>query len=112
MSMAQVIEFHTLARFTPTVKWPPDEQRGQVIPFMSQWEVSDELVCVVHEELDSEPSRRRDRDEARYHAALEQAAPLRLEEEPLLENSSNAMTKRSLVSPILRPFSNDSLSGS
>jgi hypothetical protein len=86
MSMAQVIEFHTLARVTPTVKWPP-EQRGKVIPFMSQWEVSDELVCAAYEELDSESSRWRERDEPRYHAALEQAQPLRLEEEPLLENS-------------------------
>jgi len=43
--MAQVIEFYTLARFTPTVNWTPDEQRGKVIPFMSQREVSDELVC-------------------------------------------------------------------
>jgi hypothetical protein len=45
MSMAQVIEFDTLARFTPTVKWARDEQRGKVIPFMCQREVSDELVC-------------------------------------------------------------------
>jgi hypothetical protein len=45
VSMAQVIEFYTLARFTPTVNWTPDEQRGKVIPFMSQREVSDELVC-------------------------------------------------------------------
>ena len=112
MSMAQIVEFHTLARFTPTVKWPPDKQRGKVIPFMSQWEVSDELVCAAYEELDSESSRWRKRDEPRYHAALEQAQPLRLEEEPLLENSSNAMSKRSLVSSILGLFSNDSLSGS
>jgi hypothetical protein len=42
--MAQVIEFDTLARSTPTVKWPPDEQWGKVIPFMSpRREVSDEL---------------------------------------------------------------------
>ena len=56
--MAQVIEFDTLARFTTTVKWPLDEQRGRVIPFMSQRrEVSDELVCAAYEELDSESSR-------------------------------------------------------
>ena len=65
MSMAQVIEFDTLPHFTPTVKWPPDEQRGKVIPFMSQRrEVSDGL------ELDSESSRGPERDEARYRAPL------------------------------------------
>jgi hypothetical protein len=81
--MAQVIEFCTLARFTPTVKWAPDEQRGKVIPFLSQREVSAELVCAAHEELDSKFSRWPERDEAPYQAALEQAQPLRLEEEPL-----------------------------
>jgi hypothetical protein len=70
--MAQVIEFDTLARFTPTVKWPLDEQRGKVIPFMSQQrEVLDELVCAVYEELDAESSRWPERDEALCHAALE-----------------------------------------
>jgi hypothetical protein len=108
MSMAQVIEFDTLARFTPTVKWAPDEQRGKVIPFMSQWEVSDELVCAAYEEPDSESSRWSERDEAPYQAALEQAQPLRLAEDPLLENSSNAMAKRSSVSPILGLFSGGS----
>jgi hypothetical protein len=112
MSMAQVIEFDTLARFTPTVKWGPDAQRGKVIPFMPQPEVPDELVCAAHEELDSESSRWPERDEAPYQAALEQAQPLRLEEEPLLENSSNAMAKRSSVSSILGFFSNGSLIGS
>jgi hypothetical protein len=91
MSMAQVIEFHTLARVTPTVKWPPDEQRGKVIPFMPEWEVSDELVCAAYEELDSEFSP--ERDEGPYQAALEQAQSLRLEEEPLLENSSTPWRK-------------------
>ena len=56
MSMAQVIKFDTLARFTPTVMRGPDEQRGKVIPFMPQPEVPDELVCAAHEELDSESS--------------------------------------------------------
>ena len=112
MSMAQVIKFDTLARFTPTVMRGPDEQRGKVIPFMPQPEVPDELVCAAHEELDSESSRWPERDEAPYQAALEQAQPLRLEEEPLLENSSNAMAKRSSVSSILGFFSNGSLIGS
>jgi hypothetical protein len=49
--MAQVIEFDTLARFTSTVKWAPDEQRGKVIPFMPQREVLDELICAAREEL-------------------------------------------------------------
>jgi hypothetical protein len=109
--MAQVIEFDTLARFTPTAKWAPDEQRGKVIPFMSRREVPDELVCAAHEELDSEPFRWPERDEAHYQAALEQAQLLRLEEEPHLENSSNAMAKRSSVSSILGFFSNGSLIG-
>jgi hypothetical protein len=69
--MAQVIEFYTLLRFTPTVKWRSDEQRGKVIPFMSQREVSDELVCAAYEELDSEASRWCERDEAPYQPALE-----------------------------------------
>jgi hypothetical protein len=70
MSMAQVIEFDTLARFTPTVKWPPNEQRGKVIPFMSQREVSEELVCAAYEELDPESSRWPERDEARIRPRL------------------------------------------
>jgi hypothetical protein len=108
MSMAQIIEFDTLARFTPTVKWAPDEQRGRVIPFMPQPEVSDELVCAAYEEPYSESSQWSERDEAPYQAALEQAQPLRLAEEPLLENSSNAMAKRSSVSSILGLFSGGS----
>jgi hypothetical protein len=108
MSMAQVIEFDTLARFTPTVKWEPDQQRGKVIPFMSQREVSDELVCAAYEEPDSESSGWSERDETPYQAALEQAQPLRRAEEPLLENSSNAMAKRSAVSSILGLFSGGS----
>jgi hypothetical protein len=44
LSMAQVIEFSTLLRPTPTVKWPANEERGKVIPFMSQRGVSDELL--------------------------------------------------------------------
>jgi hypothetical protein len=72
MSMAQLIEFDTLARFTPTVKWRPDEQRGKVIPFMSQRRgMSDELVCAAYEELDSECCRWPESDEALYHAAFE-----------------------------------------
>ena len=74
--MAQVIEFETLARSTPTVNWQPEEQRGKVIPFMSQQqEMLDELVC-AYEELDSECCRWPERDEALYHAALEQAQPM------------------------------------
>ena len=70
--MAQVIEFYTLLRFTPTVKWRSDEQRGKVIPFMSQpWELADELVCAAYEELDSESFRWPERDGATCHAALE-----------------------------------------
>jgi hypothetical protein len=65
VSMTQVIEFQTLARFTPTVKWTLDEQRGKVIPFMPQPEVSDELVCAAHEELDSDSYRWPERDETR-----------------------------------------------
>ena len=72
MSMAQVIEFDTLARFTPAVKPTPNGQRGKVIPFMSQrWELADELVCAAYEELDSEPSRWPEPDEVACHAALE-----------------------------------------
>jgi hypothetical protein len=112
MTMAQVIEFDTLARLTPTVKWPPDEQRGKVIPFLSQREVSDELVCAAYEELDSESSRWPERDEAPYQAALEQAQLIGLEEEPLLENSANAVAKRSSVSFTLGLFSSGSLIGS
>jgi hypothetical protein len=82
VSMTQVIEFHTLARFTPTVKWALDEQRGKVIPFMSQQEVSDDLVCAAYEELDAEPSRWPEGDDAPDQAALDCAQPLRLEEEP------------------------------
>jgi hypothetical protein len=104
--MAQVIEFDRLAYFTPTVKWPPDEKRGKVIPFMSErWEVSDELVCAAYEEFDSKSSRWPERDEAPYQAALVWAQPLRLEEEPPLENSSTAMAKRSSVSSTLVLFS-------
>jgi hypothetical protein len=55
MSMAQVIEFETLARLTPTIKWPPtDQKRGKIIPFLSHREASDEAVCAPYEELDSE----------------------------------------------------------
>ena len=110
--MAQVIEFDTLARFIPTVMWAPDEQRGKVIPFLPQREVSDELVCAAYEELDSESSRWPERDEAPYQAALDFAQPLRLAEEPLLENSSNAMAKSSSVSSILSLFSDGSPIGS
>ena len=110
--MAQVIEFDTLARLTPTVKWPPDEQRGKVIPFLSQREVSDELVCAAYEELDSESSRWPDRDEALYGASLEYAQPLKLEEEPLLENSSNINGEELFGALILGLFSDGSPFGS
>lgn len=70
MSMARVIEFYTSARVTPTVKWPAHEQRGKVIPFMSQSKVSDELVCAVYEGLDSEFSRWLVGDEAPPHGGL------------------------------------------
>ena len=89
ISMAQVIEFETLARVTPTVKWTPNHQRGKVIPFISQRKALYRPVCAAYEELDSESSRWPDRDEALYRASLEFARPLLLEEEPLLENSSN-----------------------
>ena len=79
--MAQLIEFDTLTRFTPTVKWRPDERRGKVIPFMPQREVSDELVPEAHEELDLDSSPYPERDDAFYQAALDQAQPIRLEEE-------------------------------
>ena len=87
--MAQVIEFETLARVTPTVKWTPNHQRGKVIPFISQRKALHRPVCAAYEELDSESSRWPDRDEALYRASLEYAQPLLLEEEPPLENSSN-----------------------
>ena len=69
--MAQVIEFYTLARFTPTVKWLPDEERGKVIPFMSQRGGFDELVCAAYGELDSEFSQWLERDEAPHGATIE-----------------------------------------
>jgi hypothetical protein len=57
MSMAEVIEFEILARFTPRIKWlPTGEQREKVIPFLSHREASDKAVCAPHEELDSESS--------------------------------------------------------
>jgi hypothetical protein len=103
--MAQVIEFETLARFTPTVKWPRDDQRGKVIPFMSQRKASYKPVCAVHEKLDSECSRRPDRDEAFYRAGLEYAQPLILQEESIFKNSSGSMAKSSSgfhTGPVLR----------
>ena len=69
--MAQVIEFYTLTRFTPTVKWLPDEERGKVIPFMSQRGVFDELVCAAYGELDSEFSQWLERDEAPHGTTIE-----------------------------------------
>jgi hypothetical protein len=57
MSMAEIIEFETLARFTPKIKWSAtDQQRGKVIPFLSNREASDEAVCAPYEELDLESS--------------------------------------------------------
>jgi hypothetical protein len=110
--MAQVIEFDTLARFTPTVKWASDKRRGKVIPFMPQREMPDQLACAAHEELDSESSCWPELDEALYQAALEQAQPPGLEEERLLQKSSSAMAKRYSVSSIPGFFSNGSLIGS
>jgi hypothetical protein len=100
ISMAQVIEFETLARFTPTVKWTPNHQRGKVIPFRSQ------------RESDSESCRWPDRDEALYRASLEYAQPLILEEEPLLENSSNINGEELFGVLILGLFSDGSPIGS
>jgi hypothetical protein len=105
MSMAQVIEFCTLARFARTVKWAPNEQLGKVIPFMSQREVSDELVCAAYEGVDSESSRWPERDEVPYQAALEQAQPLRLEEETFWRTP----WRSSSVSSTLGLFSDGSL---
>ena len=71
MSMAQVIEFDTLARFTPAVKRLCSGQRGKVIPFISPWwQATDELVC-AYEEPDSEPSQWPEWDEVACHAELE-----------------------------------------
>jgi hypothetical protein len=99
--MAQVIEFHTLPRLTPTVKRPLDEQRGKVIPFLSQREVSDDLVCAAYEELEFEPSRWPECDGAPCRDAVQYTQPLILDEEPLLKNSSNTVAKSSSVSSIL-----------
>ena len=87
--MAQVIEFETQTRFTTTVKWTPNQQRGKVVPFKSQRKASYTPVCAAYEEIDAESSRWPDRDEALYQASLQYAQPLILEEEPLSENSSS-----------------------
>lgn len=100
--MAQVIEFYTRAGLTPTVKRPTNEQRGKVVSFMSQREVLDELVCAAYEEVDSESSRWP--DEAAYQVILNSSAA----ETDGLENSSNAMAKRSSVSSTLVLFFDDS----
>jgi hypothetical protein len=56
MSMAEIIEFQTQARFTPKIKWSStDQQRGKVIPFLSNREASDEAVCAPYES--SQPPR-------------------------------------------------------
>ena len=47
MCMAQVIEFATLARVTPRVRWSRDEQLGKVFPFMAQRDESEEPDCVA-----------------------------------------------------------------
>jgi hypothetical protein len=109
--MAQVIEFETLPRSTPTVKWPPDDQRGKVIPFMSQRKALYKPVCAAYEELDSESSRWPDRDEALYWASLEYAQPLILEEEPPLENSSDTMAKSSSGSPTVAQLDHETRDG-
>jgi hypothetical protein len=110
--MAQVIEFETLARFTPTVKWPPDGQRGKVIPFMSQRKALYKPIGAAYEDLDSESSRWPDRDEALYRAALEYAQPLILEDEPLLEYSSKLNGEELFGVLILGLFSDGSPFGS
>ena len=110
--MAKVIEFETLARFTPTVRWPPVHQRGKVVPFISPRKAFYTPVCAAYEELDSESSRWPDRDEALYRAALKYAQPLRLEEEPLLENSSNINGEELFGVIILGLFSDGSPFGS
>ena len=109
--MAQVIEFDTLARITPTVKWACGEQRGKIIPFMCQREVSDELVCAAYEELDSESFRWSERDKASYQAALKQAQPLRLDEEAFW-GTLRTPWRKLFVASILARFSNGSLIGS
>ena len=106
--MAQVIEFETLPRFTPTVKWPPDDQRGKVIPFMSQRKALYKPVCAAYEELDAESSRWPDRDEALFRASPEYAQPLIPEEEPLLEDSSNINCEEFFGLLILGLFSDGS----
>ena len=111
ISMAQVIEFETLARFTPTVKWTPNHQRGKVIPFISQRKALYKPVCAAYEELDSESSRWPDRDEALYRASLDYSQPLILEE-PLVENSSNINGEELFGVFILGLFSDGSPFGS
>jgi hypothetical protein len=102
--MAQVIEFCTLARLTPTVKWAPDEERGKVIPFMFQREVSDGRVLAAYEEIESESSRCAERDESPYQPALEQA-----QEEETFWRTLRTPWRSSSVSSTLGPFSDGSL---
>ena len=54
--MAQVIEFYTPSSFRPPVKWPPKEEQGKVIAFMSLRREAAAIVCAAYEELDSESS--------------------------------------------------------
>jgi hypothetical protein len=54
--MAHVIEFYTSSSFKRPVKWPPREERGKVIEFMSPRRASAAIVCAAYEELDSESS--------------------------------------------------------
>ncbi len=84
--MAQVIEFDTLARLTPKVKWPRDERRGKVIPFISRREVLDDIVFAAFEELERDSFRWPECDGTPYQAALEYAQPLILDEVPPVEN--------------------------
>jgi hypothetical protein len=57
ISMAQVIEFYTPTHFRPEVKWPTQEEHGQVIAFISHKEHSAEIVCgSADERLNSKPS--------------------------------------------------------
>jgi hypothetical protein len=104
--MAQVIEFETVARFTPTVKWTPNHQRGKVIPFISPRKALYKPVCAA------DSSRWPDRDEALYRASLEYAQPLILEEDPRLENFSNISGEELFGVLILGLFSDGSPFGS
>ena len=73
--MAKIIEFCTGSHLIPIVKQPVSEERGKVIPFISQREVGDETACVTFEQLVLEPSGWREWGGILYHEALEYAQP-------------------------------------